>query len=160
MRKALHALAILAPLLALPLAAKAPLAQGAVDLTGPVLLLSDAPRMLADACPKLAGEGADCRIEQVSAQPSAQGWLAVAQVRIYRPDGRQEPLTLRARLEPSQCKLVDRQVTPDSPPARRLLTMTERQIARGRSSPQNMQTFCLMARGLLSDLNPPACLCP
>ncbi len=131
-----------------------------VDLTGPVLLLSDAPRQLREACPGLAGAGADCRIERVTAKQSGASWLGEAQVKIYRPDGAVDPLVLSARLEPKGCTLVDRKVEPATPRALRLLNITEMQIALARRDPQGMQAFCLMAGGLLEGIEPPSCLCP
>ncbi len=131
-----------------------------IDLTGPVLLLSDAPRQLREACPGLAGAGADCRIERVTARQSGASWLGEAEVKIYRPDGRVDPLLLSARLEPKGCTLVERKVEPSSARAQRLLTMTEMQIALARRDRQGMQAFCLMVDGLLDGVDPPSCLCP
>lgn len=131
-----------------------------VDFTAAVLLLSDVPRQLREACPQLADPEADCRVERVTASPGANGWTGEALVRIYRKNGSEDTLTMSARLEPNDCRLVDRKVEPSTPVARRLLTLTEREIALARRNPNGMRSFCLMAGGLLGDAQPPPCLCP
>ncbi|MEO1193999.1 MAG: hypothetical protein AAFY02_19740 [Pseudomonadota bacterium] len=135
-------------------------AEEVFDLTGPVLLLSDAPRQLREACPGLAGAGGECRIEQVIVRPEAAGWKAEAILSLTQADGSRQPMTLSARLHPESCQLVERQVTPDNARARRLLTLTERQLARARRDRSGMQAFCLMAPGLIEGSAVPTCLCP
>lgn len=130
------------------------------DLTSAVLLLSNAPRMLQEACPKIGGAGADCRIEKVTVTQEGDDWQGRAESRIYHADGRETPLVMTARLDPINCRLVDRTVVPEAAVARRLLTVTERQLRLAMKDPEGMKTFCGLSGSLLDGMRPPSCLCP
>ncbi len=130
------------------------------DLTSTVLLLSDAPRMLDEACPKLAGSGADCRIEKVTVTQEGTNWLGRAEAKIYHSDGRETPMIMTARLDPQSCHLVDRKVEPDAAAGRRLLTMTERQLRLAAGNADNKARFCSLTSTLLGSMTLPSCLCP
>lgn len=142
--------------LTLPLA---PLQAEEADLTSTVLLLSQAPRMLQEACPKLAGAGADCRIEKVTVTQNGNDWQGRAEAMIYHPDGRETPMIMTARLDPNSCELVDRKVEPDAAAGRRLLTMTERQLRLAAGDPQSRSRFCTISSSLLGSMTLPSCLC-
>jgi len=131
-----------------------------IDFTAPVLLFSDAPELLRQACPALASPGADCRIEQVTARHEGGDWLGEAKVKVYRDNG--EPggdIALSARLDGESCALLDRRVMPASAVGNRLLTITERQIRRARADPEGMARFCLLLQGLVEERRIPDCLC-
>ncbi len=130
------------------------------DLTSAVLLLSEAPRMLQEACPKLGGAGADCRIEKVTVTQQGADWFGRAETRIYHSDGRETDMVMTTRLDSASCRLVDRKVVPDVATGRRLLTMTERQLRLAIGDPQSMQRFCSITGSLLGSMTPPPCLCP
>ncbi len=129
------------------------------DLTSTVLLLSDAPRMLREACPKLAGAGADCRIEKVTVTQEGNDWHGRAEAKIYHTDGRETPMIMTARLDSKSCQLVDRKVEPDAAAGRRLLTMTERQLRLAAGNPQSRARFCTISSSLLGSMTLPSCLC-
>lgn len=158
-RKLAQFLSILGLMVGLSSFPSQPLEAQEADLTATVLLLSDAPRMLREACPKLAGAGSDCRIEKVTVTQDGNDLTGRAEAMIYHADGRETPMIMTARLDPVNCELVDRKVEPDAAAGRRLLTMTERQLRLAASNPGNRVRMCTISQSLLGSVSLPSCLC-